>query len=349
MSELLEEKIKNYGFESQTEYLECLQKFYAGIQDFLHYPYAPYINHNPVIWQNGSSKLIDFGLPDKLYDKIILFIPSFINKSYILDLTEQRSLLKFCASSNHRPVLLDWGSPTEAEQNYDCAAYIINKVMPAIAHLRQSGKEVVLAGYCLGGLVAVATAQLMPNDVHGLILLATPWDFTHFQEKTIALQHGIDMALSCQRSIPSANLRYFFYSFLPQEKIYGKFIKFSQSLGDKQKSELFVAVERWAMDDMLIAKGVFNECALDFISLNKPLNNQWQVADQIINPSAIKIKSLIVAPTKDTIVPYNSVTALINLLPKSNVILPDSGHVGMIIGEKAEKQLWQPMLVWLES
>ncbi|MEI6187489.1 MAG: alpha/beta fold hydrolase [Alphaproteobacteria bacterium] len=347
MTEYLEQKIKQYGYSGQQAYIEHLQTFYKSLQDFLSYPYTPYSSEKKVLWHNGSTKLIDFGLPEKKYEKIILFLPSFINKSYILDLTKERSLLRYCANSNARPILLDWGNPDENEENYDFASYIDKKVKPALKYLHSLEKQIVICGYCLGGLVAIATAQIIPKNIIGLILLATPWDFSHFQEKSKAFEHSINLILSNNTKISSSYLRYFFYSLMPTSKMFDKFIEFSRNIDNKQKTELFVSVERWAMDDMIIANGVFKECANDFIKENKPMQNHWTINNQIIDLSKIKVKTLVAVPTRDVIVPHDSVTPLINLLPYKTLILPDSGHVGMIIGERAKKQLWEPMVAWL--
>ncbi len=349
MTEYLEQKIKQYGYSSQQAYMEQLHMFYKSLHDFLIYPHIPYSSEKTILWQNGSTKLIDFGLPEKNYEKIVLFIPSFINKSYILDLTKERSLLRYCATSNARPILLDWGDPDSNEENYDFASYINKKVKPALQYLYSLDKKIVICGYCLGGLVAIATTQIIPKNISGLILLATPWDFSHFKEKSKAFEHSINLILSSNANVLSSYLRYFFYSLMPTSKIFDKFKEFSKNMDNKQKTELFVSVERWAMDDTVIAKGVFKECANDFIKENKPMQNHWTINNQIIKLSTIKVETLIAVPTRDVIVPHSSVTPLINSLSRKSLILPDSGHVGMIIGERAKEQLWQPMVAWLDS
>lgn len=349
MMEYLEQKIRQYGYSGQQAYIEHLQNFYKSLQDFLAYPYTPYSLEKKILWKNGSAQLIDFGLPEKKYEKIILFIPSFINKSYILDLTKERSLLKYCADSNAKPILLDWGNPDKSEENYDFAAYIYKKVKPALEYLYSHEKQIVLCGYCLGGLVAIATAQIIPKNIIGLVLLATPWDFSHFKEKSKEFDHSINLILSENTKIFSSYLRYFFYSLMPTSKMFDKFIQFSKNIHNKQKTELFVSVERWAMDDTIIANGIFRECANDFIKENKPMKNLWKISNQIIKISKIRMKTLVVIPTRDLIVPNNSTAPILDLLTYKSLILPNSGHVGMIIGEKAKQQLWKPMVAWVNS
>ena len=91
------------------------------------------------------------------------------------------------------------------------------------------------------------------------------------------------------------------------------------------------------------------KCTNDFIKENKPMKNLWKISNQIIKISKIRVKTLVVIPTRDLIVPNNSTAPILDLLTYKSLILPNSGHVGMIIGEKAKKQLWKPMVAWLNS
>ena len=104
----------------------------------------------------------------------MLFVPSLVNRAYVLDLARGRSMLRWLAGRGVRPLLLDWGWPEAAERRFGFTELIAERLVPAIEAV---GRPVVLAGYCMGGLVTVATAQLHPDLVSALALLATPWDF----------------------------------------------------------------------------------------------------------------------------------------------------------------------------
>lgn len=347
MNVFLEEEIKDFINSAQEGHLENTKLFYDSLQLFLQYPYQPYKNDKPLIWSNQSASLFDFGIPDKTYKKKILVVPSFINKPYILDLMKDRSLLQYFAESDYQPILLDWGVPNNVTKEYDFSDYITKILMPTIEFLATSESQIILAGYCLGGLVSLAATQLVPNLISELILLATPWDFSHFKDKASYFKPNITAALALDENISSSYLRAFFYSLLPYDKISKKFIEFSSYITNSERAELFVAIERWASDDMLISKGVYRECCFDFVENNKAMLNKWIIKDQLIDPAKINIRTLITAPTKDVIVPQTSSTSLFNSIKNLTVILPESGHVGMIIGDKRKEQLWTPLLNWL--
>jgi polyhydroxyalkanoate synthase len=51
----------------------------------------------------------------------VLFVPSLINPPNILDLDEERSLLRWLAKRGHRVLLLDWGQGISERQNLSIA------------------------------------------------------------------------------------------------------------------------------------------------------------------------------------------------------------------------------------
>ena len=60
-----------------------------------------------MLWEEGGSRLLDYGGTGRL----LLVVPSLINRAYILDLAAERSMLRFWAANGLHPVLLDWGWP----------------------------------------------------------------------------------------------------------------------------------------------------------------------------------------------------------------------------------------------
>ena len=104
----------------------------------------------------------------------VLFVPSLVNRAYVLDLTPERSLMRWLPGQGFRTLLLDWGWPGEAERHFTLTDYVAGRLERA---LMAAPGPVVLAGYCMGGLLALAAALRRPDRVRALALLATPWDF----------------------------------------------------------------------------------------------------------------------------------------------------------------------------
>ena len=143
----------------------------AGIAAYRRHPHRRTLADPPVIWREGSARLLDYG---RLADPPVLFVPSLVNRAQVLDLDEGASLLRWLAGQGFRPLLLDWGWPGEAERHFTLTDHIAGRLERAMDAVPGG---VVLAGYCMGGLLALAAAQRRPQRVRALALLATPWDF----------------------------------------------------------------------------------------------------------------------------------------------------------------------------
>ncbi|MBT3629684.1 MAG: alpha/beta hydrolase, partial [Rhodospirillaceae bacterium] len=103
--------------------------FVGGIECYQQHPYhrrySAAFSAPATLWQDGSSALLDYG-PDLAGKEVktVLFVPSLINRGYILDLARQRSLMRYLAESGVRPLLLDWGAPVDEERNLGLDDYI---------------------------------------------------------------------------------------------------------------------------------------------------------------------------------------------------------------------------------
>ena len=140
----------------------------AGIAAYRRHPFTRDLADPPAIWTEGESRLLDYGAAAA---PAVLFVPSLVNRAQVLDLMRGRSLMRFLAAEGIRPLLLDWGWPGQAERHFTLTDYIAGRLERALLALPG---PVVLVGYCMGGLLALAAALRRPDRVRALGLLATP-------------------------------------------------------------------------------------------------------------------------------------------------------------------------------
>ncbi|OYW08582.1 MAG: poly-beta-hydroxybutyrate polymerase, partial [Acidiphilium sp. 37-67-22] len=152
------------------EALEQDAALLAGIAAYRRHPWRRTLADPPVVWSEGETRLLDYGGTGPT----LLFVPSLVNRAYILDLAEDASFLRFLAARGTHPLLLDWGWPGTIERQFTLTDYIAGRLDRALAVL---DRPVILVGYCMGGLLALAAALRAPARVRALALLATPWDF----------------------------------------------------------------------------------------------------------------------------------------------------------------------------
>ncbi len=355
----LKNPLPNAGQKQEKQFAAALQEeaanragsLFSGILQYMEAPYEREIGEMPAVWQKGNARLLDYGNGIGDADQpIVLFIPSLINRYYILDLEEERSMLRFTAMQDIHPLVLDWGKPGEFEKDFNCADYVTEILMPAIEFISKvSGQKVILAGYCMGGVMALAAAKLGRATVSGLALLATPWNFYCDEFSPFVLdehwRETIETVIASQQQLPADLVQSLFY--LTDPWIFEqKFRRFAGLNPESRAAREFIALERWVNDGVPMTAKVGQDCLLGWAQRNTLLENKWVVGGKVVNPKTITQPCFIAIPKNDHVVPYDCALALAELLPNASLINPGAGHVGMIVGTSAKRELWQPFCDW---
>jgi polyhydroxyalkanoate synthase len=326
------------------------ERFLKGLRAYWRHPYRRRLGDPPAIWRRGPARLLDYGQGG--IGPPVLVLPSLINRAYILDLMEERSLLRHLAAAGFRPFLLDWGPPDGPALASSIADHVLGPAQGALDAVLAAtgGRPPALIGYCMGGLLACALGSLREADLAGLVLLATPWDFHAGPSAAPLLLGGGLVPLAATIGTlghAPVELLQGFFALLDPARVIRKFERFADLPADSPAATLFVAVEDWLNDGVPLAGPVAQECLWHWYVENRPGCGSWTVNGVRVEPWRLRLPMLAAVPAHDRIVPAASAGALAALLPDATVIRPASGHVGMIVGDTAPRQLWQPLGRWL--
>jgi poly(3-hydroxyalkanoate) synthetase len=319
----------------------------SGIAAYRRHPYTRALVDPPTLWAEAETRLLDFGGADGAPP--VLFVPSLVNRAHVLDLAPDRSMMRWLARNGVRPLLLDWGWPGESERGFTFTDYIAGRLERA---LLACPDRVVLAGYCMGGLLAVAAAQRRPDRIAGLALLATPWDF-HAGDPEMALSLArllplLEPALALTHTLPVDALQLLFA--LPDPyAIAAKYRDFAALDPASERAELFVALEDWLNDGVPLAAPLARECLEGWYGRNTPARGLWRVAGLPVRPADLRMPAFVAVPARDRIVMPDSARALAAAIPGAHLHQPGAGHVGMVAGSTAEAALWRPLRDWVCS
>lgn len=331
-------------------------RFLTGLETYRSHPFHRDLPTPPAMWEAGPTRLLDYGAtsPAGAAGRPVLVVPSLVNRSYILDLAIDHSFLRFLASQGLRPLLIDWGTPGRAELGRSLDDYISGDMAAAldVAVGIAEGAPVPIIGYCMGGTLAAALAALTPDRISALILLAAPWDFhigTNGPPAAVtAGRAGLEHLISTEGCLSVDALQSMFFSLDPLQG-WTKFRAFAEIAADSPAAESFVALEDWLNDGVPLAAGVARECLFGWYGDNSPAGGVWEVSGQIIDPADIACPTLGIIPAQDRIVPPASALALIEKIPDATALSPQAGHIGMMVGRRAEAQLWAPLADWIDA
>jgi polyhydroxyalkanoate synthase subunit PhaC len=113
-----------------------------------------------VVFENSLFQLLQFNATtDKVHETPILFFPPWINKYYILDLTTEKSMIRWLTDQGFTVFVVSWVNPGSEHRDTTLDDYMRDGQLAAIEAVRQAAKvEAIHAvGYCISGTLLSAT------------------------------------------------------------------------------------------------------------------------------------------------------------------------------------------------
>ncbi len=331
--------------------MEAARSFLDGIDAYRRHPYVRAPDDERVVWRAGGTALIDHGTDRGGIPA--LFVPSLVNRGWVLDLVPGEGMLSWLGAHGIHPYRVEWGAPGAAERDFDIGAYVGERLEPALAEVaRRSGRPPVLAGYCMGGLLALAAAIRRPDAIAGLALLATPWDF-HAENPTRSAAIGTLYQASrpffaMLGEFPIDAIQALFATHDPIVAL-RKFRRFAAFEPASTEARNFVALEDWLNDGVPLTLPVADEAMGGWYGANLPGLGQWSVGGAAMDPSVLDMPSLVVVPGGDRLVPPASAAAVLTGLRRAERLDIPLGHIGMVVGRHAERSLWAPLAEWIRE
>jgi polyhydroxyalkanoate synthase len=139
-----------------------------------------------VIFENELMQLIQYApATATVLKRPLLIVPPWINKFYILDLTPEKSFIKWCVDRGLTVFVISWVNPDTHLADKTFEDYALEGVLAALDVITTATgeSEVNAIGYCVGGTLLVATLALMAakGDVRiaSATLFAAQVDFTY--------------------------------------------------------------------------------------------------------------------------------------------------------------------------
>ncbi len=137
-----------------------------------------------VVYQTDMMQLIQYTpTTAKVQKRPLLVIPPFINKYYILDLSEKNSYLKWLVDQGHTVFCISWVNPGPGLRDKSFENYMLEGPVAALDAIEKATgeKEVNAIGYCLGGTLLATTLSYLQKKkderIKSATFLATLIDF----------------------------------------------------------------------------------------------------------------------------------------------------------------------------
>ncbi|MBA3813535.1 MAG: alpha/beta fold hydrolase [Alphaproteobacteria bacterium] len=294
-----------------------------------------------VIYQNRLIELIQYSpVTEDVYAEPILIIPAWIMKYYILDLSQNNSLVKYLVENNHTVFMISWKNPGSEDRDLGFDDYLKLGIMDALNAISTiTPKEKIHAvGYCLGGtllsIAAAAMAREGDDRLKTVTLFASQVDYEEAGELLLFIDESqitfLEDVMWDRGYLDSSRLAGTFDMLRSYDLIWSKGIE-KYYLGKRYH---FTDLMAWNADATRLPYKMHSEYLRKLFLHNQLSNGKFTVRGRPIALNDIKAPIFSVATQKDHISPWKSVFKL-HLFTDTEItfLLTSGGHNAGIVSE----------------
>lgn len=285
----------------------------------------------------------------------LLIVYALVNRPYILDILPHRSVVAQFVKAGFDTYLIDWGSPTYADRHLTLETYINGYILNVAEFVEElcKAKQVNLLGYCMGGTMSTMFTALHPAHVKNLVLMAAPIDFSTrggmLNLWTDRRYFDVDAMVDAYGNCPAEFLQGSFQLLKPVSNMIEKPLSLFERIGDEKFVTEFLTMETWLNDNIAVPGEVFREFVKYLYQQNLLVKNRMPVGHHRVDLGKVTCPVLNLLATKDDLVPPEQsepFERLVGSTDKKTMQFP-SGHIGLAMGSKAQRDLWPQVTQWL--
>lgn len=309
-----------------------------------------------LVYESGTHRLLRYRRETPAtWAEPVLFCYALINRPYILDLQPDKSVVRQYLARGFDVYIIDWGVPGHGDRFLTLEHYVLGFIKESVERiLRDRGREQLhLLGYCMGGTMSAIFAALHPEVVRSVTLLAAPIAFDR-KESLLSLwadraRFDVDAFVDAHGNCPAWFLQACFQNTKPVQNLLQKNLGMLQNLDDAQFLSNYFAMELWINDNIPVAGETFRSFVKDFYQGNRLVRGELQLGDRRVDLGRLTCALLLLMAKNDHLVAPSSTEGIRPHVGSRDVesVVIDAGHVGLVVGGKAQRRLWPDATSWL--
>lgn len=306
-----------------------------------------------LVWESGHVKMYHYrrDTPAKCKTPVLVSF-AMLNRHDVLDLQNDRSLMKKLLDEGLDIYIMDWGYPTKADRYETMEDYIDGYMNDAVDFVRKSNKvdKIHKMGICQGGTYSMIYASLYPEKLKSLTTYVAPFDFStnSCMLYTWTKYIDVDTMVDSIGTIPGEMIDSSFGMLKPSMNI-SKYLGILDSLDDKKKMQNFLRMEKWKGDLPAIPGEMYRKYIKDLFRDNKLIKGELELGGRTVDLKKMTVPFLNVYATDDNIIPNESTLPIMKAIgakDKKEYPFP-GGHIGVFVGGRSQKELGPAVAEWI--
>ena len=316
---------------------------------------------------DGSVKPIE----RKQHAVPLVLVPPLGVTTETFDLLPHRSLVRYMVAAGFKVYLIDWGKPRKEHAGLGLIDYSHDMMSVALEKIRRHAgtQELSMMGWCMGGLLCLLYQGLVKDkNIRNIVTVASPIDLEGGQgvvSQVASVAQVLDgpaqlvsnysnLRLNtldpARMSLPPAVTTLVFKLTDPVGSV-TTYLDLVTGLGDREYVETHSTTSDYLNNMLRYPGGVLKDMSGSVVAQNQLAKGRVTIGDRVAELDTIESNLLAFAGKTDHLVPPEVAAKSVEVVASkdSEFRVAPGGHMGVIIGSKAQNAVWAESAEWLAS
>lgn len=285
----------------------------------------------------------------------LLIVYALVNRPYMADLQEGRSMIQGLLDAGVDVYLVDFGYPDEGDRYLALEDYINGYINNCVDHIREAHgiDKINILGICQGGTFSLCYTALHQEKIKNIITTVTPVDF-HTKDDLLSkmVRHvDVDLLINTEGNLTGETMNSIYLSMKPFELMGKKYMDLVNILDNTEKMRNFMRMEKWIFDSPDQVGETFREFTKQFYQQNGLVKGTVKIGDDTVDLQNITIPVMNIYARDDHLVPPDSSKALggcVSSKDYTELEFP-GGHIGIYVSREAQSMIPPTVGKWLDE
>jgi polyhydroxyalkanoate synthase len=356
MSALHDPKAAEAGLTDRLriEVSQLLQRSLKGLDYISSPPPAVGCSARNLLYRRGTLSLYHYqATAEEIYRVPLLFVMPVTHGTDIFDLAQGQSLFEFLLARGYDVYAINWNAPSADESTLKLEDYVLDFIPQCIRRIQSDTgvKEVSLAGYCMGGVLASLYAALHPEGpLKNLVCLTTPIDFSKmfFGQMLEKMRIDIDRVADDKGLLAGPLIVRAIDLHRPATRLAAK-VRLWDNMWNNAYVKAHRMLARFDAETLPLPGAFCRQVLEELVEKNGLVNGGLVIGGKLVKLENIRASLLHVIARYDTLVPPPCAEPLVQKCgstDKEELVL-HGGHVSLVAGPAAIKRMWPKLDHWL--
>jgi len=296
----------------------------------------------------------------------LVLVPPLGVTTETFDLMPQRSLVRYMAARGFRTYLVDWGKPKKEHAHLNLKDYSYVMLGSALEKIREhsGSREVSLMGWCMGGLLCLLhQGQVLDPHIRNIVTVASPIDMESGRGAVAGvanIANGSAQLVSnytnlrlqaldpARLALPPWATTLVFKMTDPVGSV-TTYWDLVTRMSDRESLKSYSTTADYLNNMLLYPGGVLQDMAVKVMGEGQLARGKVEIGDHLAELDKISSNLLAFAGETDILVPKEIAEKIVDIVASKDkeFRIAPGGHMGVIIGSKAQNAVWAQSADWL--